>query len=417
MKQLLSTFTILLSLCILSRSQILNFHCDFDTNLDGDCLFTATNGGNKITLDQGPNPTGKPKQPLSDAKSVISLTDPDNQPCNFPYKYGGADLYFCRRSLNGTYSCPTDAGVGRCKADHSYTAKVTKSTSTTQCFDFYYYITEATGNAKIEVSWEGSEDLDVIVTVEADPAENKWQHSRSTFTVPPSASTYDITLRIMRDNGMANFVFAFDEIKIYDASCGNIDSYTIVEPTTTVPGTLITAITAVTTDKITTFNKITPDTTTLPTIPVSDPTAITSAASDTTSTHKSSPITSEQSDTTALPDVTTTRYVAPDTTTTTATSAKTTATSTTTTATSATTTATSAKTTATSTTTTATSTTTSSTTTTATITQYLRRLFYCDFSTAICFQDTDIIVTNGTEVPLLDLSQPPRAPLSDATSV
>ncbi|CAF1281997.1 unnamed protein product [Adineta ricciae] len=230
MSRLFHIFTVLLSLCILCRSQILNFHCDFDTKLDGDCLFTATNGGNKMTLDQGPNPAGKPKQPLSDAKAVISLTDPDNQPCNFPYKYGGADIYFCRRSSNGTYSCPTDADVGRCKA-----AKVTKSTSTTQCFDFYYYITEATGNAKIEVSWEGNGDLDEIVIVEADPAENKWQHSRMTFTVPPSTSTYDISLRIMRDSGVFGFAFAFDEIKIYDASCGNIENYTIVEPTTSVP--------------------------------------------------------------------------------------------------------------------------------------------------------------------------------------
>ena len=81
------------------------------------------------------------------------------------------------------------------KIDHSYTAKVTKSTSTTQCFDFYYYITEATGNAKLEVSWEGNGDLDAIVTVEANPAENKWQHSRTTFTVPPSTSTYDVKHR------------------------------------------------------------------------------------------------------------------------------------------------------------------------------------------------------------------------------
>ena len=28
----------------------------------------------------------------------------------------------------------------------------------------------------------------------------------------------------MRDTGASGFTFAFDEIKIYDASCGNIDN-------------------------------------------------------------------------------------------------------------------------------------------------------------------------------------------------
>ena len=50
---------------------------------------------------------------------LASLTDPDNQPCNFPYTYSSSDMYFCRRSTNGTYSCPTDAGVGRCRTGQS----------------------------------------------------------------------------------------------------------------------------------------------------------------------------------------------------------------------------------------------------------------------------------------------------------
>ncbi|UJR14257.1 hypothetical protein I4U23_001248 [Adineta vaga] len=47
----------------------------------------------------------------------------------------------------------------------------------------------------------------------------------------------------------------------------------------------------------------------------------------------------------------------------------------------------------------------------------VHQTFYCHFTTTLCFQNTDIILTNGTELPLLDISEPPRAPLSDATSV
>ncbi|UJR14260.1 hypothetical protein I4U23_001251 [Adineta vaga] len=373
--------TVLFHLCIFCRSQTINFQCDFDTNLNGDCLFTKTTGGPTITADPGNFPSSTdPKQPISDVKATRSLTMPDNEPCQLPYLYtpGNWDMYFCRRFPNNTYTCPTQSGSGRCdagkygliriptsgKVDHTYTATVLQSSSTAQCFDFYYYVTDTSENAKIEMAWETDENLDEIVVVQAVPSQNKWQHSRTTFTLPPSTSSYKISLRIMRDTGMTNFFFAFDEIKISDGAC---DPDTTTTTTTTTTEETTTTTTA-TTEKITTTLPIEPDTTAT-TIPVEPDTT----TQETTTTQPVEPVT------TSTPKQTTNSFV-PETTTT------------------------------------APPTTTTTTTTTTTI-QPLSRLFFCDFTTTLCFQNTDIILTNGTELPLLDVSEPPRAPLSDATSV
>ncbi|CAF4261054.1 unnamed protein product, partial [Adineta steineri] len=61
--------------------------------------------------------------------------------------------------------------------------------------------------------------------------------------------------------------------------------------------------------------------------------------------------------------------------------------------------------------------TTTSTTTTITTTEPLIPIFTCDFSDNSCFQDNQVIITNGASFTSSDLSQPPRAPLSDAASV
>ena len=60
----------------------------------------------------------------------------------------------------------------------------TKS-STTHCLDFYYYLTDALDDAKIAVGWEANGVTESIVEVTA-LSENKWQHSRVTFTSPSS---------------------------------------------------------------------------------------------------------------------------------------------------------------------------------------------------------------------------------------
>ncbi|CAF1119724.1 unnamed protein product [Adineta steineri] len=61
--------------------------------------------------------------------------------------------------------------------------------------------------------------------------------------------------------------------------------------------------------------------------------------------------------------------------------------------------------------------TTTSTTTTITTTEPLIPIFTCDFSDNSCFQDNQLIITNGASFTSSGLSQPPRAPLSDAASV
>ncbi|CAF1283188.1 unnamed protein product [Adineta steineri] len=61
--------------------------------------------------------------------------------------------------------------------------------------------------------------------------------------------------------------------------------------------------------------------------------------------------------------------------------------------------------------------TTTSTTTTITTTEPPILIFTCDFSDNLCFQDNQLTITNGAQFNSSDLSQPPRAPLSDATSI
>ncbi|CAF4373760.1 unnamed protein product, partial [Rotaria sordida] len=44
-------------------------------------------------------------------------------------------------------------------------------------------------------------------------------------------------------------------------------------------------------------------------------------------------------------------------------------------------------------------------------------IFNCDFSINSCFDDSELRITNGNEFTPADISQPPRAPLSDVSSV
>jgi len=45
------------------------------------------------------------------------------------------------------------------------------------------------------------------------------------------------------------------------------------------------------------------------------------------------------------------------------------------------------------------------------------RLFSCDFSSNSCFEGDEIRITNGTELIYIDINEPPRAPLSDVSSI
>ena len=69
--------------------------------------------------------------------------------------------------------------------DHTYTAvtAVTNALNTSQCLDFYYYVTDTSFNAKIEVGWSAGATPYPIEGVQAQ-SENKWQRSRTTYDTP-----------------------------------------------------------------------------------------------------------------------------------------------------------------------------------------------------------------------------------------
>ncbi|CAF1188824.1 unnamed protein product [Adineta steineri] len=259
-----SVLIVLLHTFILCRSQIINYQCNFDTTpLTGDCQFTSTTGGPAMTAEIGPNAVATaPRQPLSDIKAILSPTMPNNEHCELPYPYpgfgGGWNMHFCRRFSNGTSACPTPSGPGRCdtgnygliklpnvggSTDHTYAANVEGSTNSVQCLDFYYYITDTTENARIEIRWENDEDTELITEVAAVASENKWQRKQVSFTGPPPLSSYEV---MMRDRQVANFNFAFDEIYIYDGSCAGATT-TIPSGSTPVPITTAAPFTTTTT--------------------------------------------------------------------------------------------------------------------------------------------------------------------------
>ncbi|CAF1208685.1 unnamed protein product [Adineta steineri] len=344
-----SILIVLLHTLILCRSQIINFQCNFDTTpLTGDCQFISTTGGPAMTADTGPDAAATaPRQPLSDVKAISSPTVPNNEYCVLPYTYteGGWAMHFCRRFTATNIACPTESGPGQCNAgsyglikpssigtlpiDVTYVANVQKSSNREQCLDFYYYITDNTENAKIEISWENDEEIEAITAVSAVPSENKWQHKQVTFMGPSSLSSYKITVRIMRDTGVLNFFFALDEMYIYDQSCGNvfdIDNelfYFIFvyfhlhtdDLTNTTPESITTDAPITDTDAPTTATDAPTTATTAPTTATDTPTTATTApttATDAPTTATDAPTTATDAPTTAT-DAPTTDTAAPTT--------------------------------------------------------------------------------------------------------
>lgn len=84
---------------------------------------------------------------------------------------------------------------GTAPYDQTYLTNVSRSSSTTQCIDFYYYIPERLNNAKIQVGWKTNTQTHDIVELVAE-AESKWLYNQITFTAP-SASSYQVSNRVM----------------------------------------------------------------------------------------------------------------------------------------------------------------------------------------------------------------------------
>ncbi|CAF0748086.1 unnamed protein product [Rotaria sp. Silwood1] len=179
--------------------------------------------------------TTVPKQPLSDVKSILSLTVPKNEFCVFPYSNPPETwpMYFCQRNSETNYTCPTRSGTGNCiigkyalvqtpragSFDHMYTTidTIQNHIDNFQCLDFYYYVPDTSFSAQISVGWSAGAAPFFLTDVKA-KLENKWQHHQFTYE-NPRQTAYNIWFQMIRDGGAAGFSFALDEIKIFDGSC------------------------------------------------------------------------------------------------------------------------------------------------------------------------------------------------------
>ncbi|CAF1185143.1 unnamed protein product [Rotaria sordida] len=375
------TFTVLLLILTFCHSQNINYQCNFDRNMTGDCQFTLiSEGSNNLALSNGNFPSSNnPTQPLSDVTAVRSLTTPNNEPCNFPYTYtpGNWQMYFCRAYSNSNFTCLTASGLGQCSTgkfvaiaasgigayDQTYVTDVKQSSSAIQCLDFYYYIPGTSSNARMQVGWKADADTQQIIELTAH-SENRWQNSRSNYTAP-SSSSYQLTFRMMRDAVSFNHIFGLDEIKIYDQPCDSSMTTTTTESATTITELFEITTTSspeMITSMSTTTTSILPGTTT---IALTTTTSITTTVSTTPSLFESSVITQDVEETLSsnVPIITTT-------------------------------------------------------TSTYTTIEPLLQIFSCDFSTTLCFESGELVVTNGNEFTSVDIvNEPPRFPLSDVSSI
>lgn len=100
----------------------------------------------------------------------------------------------CLKSLSGLfylgkYAYKEVTGTGA--YIRHYFTHVRNSSSSVQCLDFYYYITNSLNNANIIVRWSVKAAASIIVVVKA-LSQNKWQHIQINFTAPLS-SAYDVS--------------------------------------------------------------------------------------------------------------------------------------------------------------------------------------------------------------------------------
>ncbi|CAF4393210.1 unnamed protein product [Rotaria socialis] len=103
--------------------------------------------------------------------------------------------------------------------DQTDSANAQQTSSTIQCLDFYYYMSDIFNDARIQAGWKLNTDTEQIIEV-TPRAENKWHRSQSNF-VAPSSSSYQLAFRMIRNGPSTNFYFSLDEIKIYDVLCSS----------------------------------------------------------------------------------------------------------------------------------------------------------------------------------------------------
>ncbi|CAF3416351.1 unnamed protein product [Rotaria sp. Silwood1] len=210
MKQVWFNIFFYLSILTICDSQRLLYLCDFDPDLSSNCRFQWTPGAPTLETLYGITSTTVPKQPLSDVKSILSLTVPKNEFCVFPYSNPPETwpMYFCQRNSETNYTCPTRSGTGNCiigkyalvqtpragSFDHMYTTidTIQNHIDNFQCLDFYYYVPDTSFSAQISVGWSAGAAPFFLTDVKA-KLENKWQHHQFTYE-NPRQTAYNVSI-------------------------------------------------------------------------------------------------------------------------------------------------------------------------------------------------------------------------------
>ncbi|CAM4782200.1 unnamed protein product [Rotaria magnacalcarata] len=235
MKQIEFNMFVGFSILTICTAQTSLYSCNFDTDLASTCGFQSTPGAPTVEITDGIAPSTTPRQPLSDANSILLPTTPNGDYCSFPDSIPPSTwpMYFCQRNSATNYTCSTPSGTGNCVIgkyglvkvpragafDQTYTTmnNVQAHVEDFQCLSFYYYVTDAALGAKIDIGWSAGAAPFPLTEVKAGP-ENRWQSHNFTFP-SPAPKNYFIWFQMLRDGGSADYSYALDEIKVFDGPC------------------------------------------------------------------------------------------------------------------------------------------------------------------------------------------------------
>ncbi|CAF3740373.1 unnamed protein product [Adineta steineri] len=275
-------------------------------------------------------------------------------------------MYFCHRYSDTNYTCPIESGIGHCIVgkyiylrstgifDHTYMIDIQTKPATLYCLDFDFYLKNTVNDSSISFGWNAKTAKQMIIEVTSH-IDNRWQRSRSTYK-SASSELYQIWFKIKRTKGSVALFHAVDEIKIFEGSCGILF---FLNPLPVIYFEI--------SNRLDFGNKSleTGEDTSISTK------TLTLAITSTVKNYQSTIITQTNNQTTISNTLTDITIFSTENTISNITSALDT----------------------------------------------LIPIFSCDSSDHLCFQDAELIITNGAQFTSSDLSQQPRASLSDAASV
>ncbi|CAF4898499.1 unnamed protein product, partial [Rotaria sp. Silwood1] len=275
-------------------------------------------------------------------------------------------MYFCRRNANSSYTCPTTSGrPGQCVSGKfaniraqgtggfDQTYATDVKQSTSTTQCLDFYYYIPGASNNPKIQVGWKAGEDTQQIIELIPLPENKWYNSRSSFTAPSSSSYQLTFRMTRDGSSFSHYFGLDEIKIYDQPCESIVTTTISIATTT-PIPTTTSVRPTTT-------MVLPATTTTAT----SMSSITMTVSTTSGSPQSPVVTqdTEETQSTTVPTVT-------------------------------------------------------MTTSTSTTEEPRNQLFNCNFSASSCFANSELLIRNGSEFTSVDIiSEPPRFPLSDVTSI